>query len=249
MDDLKRRTVRRRTWLAWAGTIDELRSIGRTVERLYDTARTPDADGCSGDSLSNVDKLMFETTITHGDDSVTGNLNAAISELDRRTATSVTFRIYHRFSDERLRLEMKWLEFFYAVRLVISSPDPGWANQALGSVSEEVDKGRPRWAWTRSIWGRILVYIFSVSMVGVGASLLVEPFVSSLWRTIIANVITFSLGAIFLPERIYSWLFPGVEIIAPGGTSTGSRRFIFVGSIVLTIALGVLVNFITTGAH
>lgn len=248
MNDLKRRTVRTRTWLAWAGTTEELCSIGQAVERLSDTATIRDTGGSSADSVFDGDKVTFETTVTHGDDSVTGRLDAVLSELDRRTATSITFRISPRIGDDRLWLDLNWLRNSFAVHLVISSPDFGWASQALGSLSEEIDKGRPRWAWVRSSWGKALVYEFTALMFGGGVWLLIAPFVDSIWwRIIMVSILAIPAGVIAISDPIYRWLFPGVELIVPGGTSTGSRRIAYVGSLVLTVVVGVLVNFMTAG--
>lgn len=215
------------------------------MERLYDTTTAQDPDGSAGDSAFDVDKLTFETTVTHGDDSVAGSLDAALSELDSRTATSIIFRIKPRLGDERLRLELNLMRSFFAIRLVISSPDPGWANQALGSVSEEIGKGRPWWAWVHSIWGRILLSEFSAVISAGGFSLLFAPFVGSLWLTVIASALALAAILTINSNRVYTWLFPPVDLVVSGGRSTGSRRFLFLGSLALAVAVGVLVNFIS----
>lgn len=247
MSDLESRTVRRRNWLAWAGTTDELRSIGRIVERLFDSITVPEGGGSPADSVFGVDKLTFETTVTHGDDAVWGGLDRALSELDRRTVTSVSFRITTRIGEDRLRVELSWRDLYYPVRLVISSPDPGWAKQAFTSISEEIDKGRPRWAWVCSGWGRSIVTTSSTITFATGVSLLVAPFVHSptFRLSIVIGIELVMLVLVGVSQRTYRWIFPAVELIVPGGTSTGSRRFAFIGSLALTVAVGILVNFIS----
>ncbi len=253
MKDLKRQTVRWRTWLAWAGTTEELRGIGRVVERLYETIPAQDNYCSSSDSFFNRDKLKFETTVTHGDDPVAGNLDSvagdlegALAELDRRTATSVIFQITGLGADPLLRLKMNWLGM---IHLTISSSDLGWAHQALGSVSEELDKGRPWWAWARSTWGRTLVVDVSALTVATSVLLLIASFVGSFaeyfWQPIVGFVAFVAVQVIGLSERVYRWLFPRVELITVDGQSTGSRRFVLAGSLVLSFVVGVIVNFVS----
>jgi hypothetical protein len=93
----------------------------------------------------------------------------------------------------------------------------------------------------------MLVYGFSALMFWGGVSLLTAPFFDSIWRSIVVEGLAIATGAVVISAPGYRWLFPGIELIAPGGRSTGSRRFAFVGSLVLAVAVGVVVNFMTAG--
>ena len=242
VSELRRRTVRKRSWHAWTGTLDEVRGIGRVVEQLYDSTKDDDGSGRVDDAAFYVDKLICETTVWHGGDSVTGVLDSALAELDRRTVTAVMFRVKPAYGDDRLCVELRWGQT-PAIRLSISTPDPGWANQALAALSAEIDKGAPRWAWVQSSWGRTFVWVLA-SVAVLFPIEFISPVVTPFWIPPLA-ALTMTLPLRF-SDRMYAWLFPPIEIVGEGLRSTGSRRFVFAGSLLLTFAIGIMINLVTS---
>jgi hypothetical protein len=128
------------------------------------------------------------------------------------------------------------------VELEAGSGDRGWVNEVFASVSEEVEKGVPRWEWVRHKGGRSAFIAFVLICLAIIVSLIVVrqlPLKSQGTFVVLAAVSVVVLWFILTGQqplnRFIDWLFPGFEIFPEGGRPTGTRRLAFFGSLLLTI--------------
>jgi hypothetical protein len=273
VSEVRHKVHRQRCWHAWVGTLDEFKRIGSITEKLFserrlvliETKRKELSERREASTQSSVsdtqlalnatmdqgeldrfsNSLYFETTIESGPDSSTGELEATFAEFDRRTVTGVTFngRFSYEVGDELLRVVVSWGDLRQAIRVDVVSADHGWANKALASLSEEIDKGRVRWSWVHLVWGRTLVAAAINAALIVALFLIIERFWISAYAIVVAGGIALLISTMtIVPDKSFYKIFPMTEILASTGESTGRRRWGLLGSIFLMITAGIIVN-------
>ncbi|MEU7482053.1 hypothetical protein AB0A63_39210 [Lentzea sp. NPDC042327] len=198
-----------------------------------------------------VDRLHFEVKLENGDDSVTGDLESVLAEFDRRTATKLTFEGNYGFSlhdKEALRIELNWTERYAAAAVVtVTASDHGWANKATAILSELLDRRNQNWSWIHKLGWQLLAFLAISATAGKTTSLVTEPFLPKGWNpwiyAILPNVASMTvIVCTFFIRKNFLSLFPKVEVIDLGQTASKTRRWIFVGTLLMTIFLGILVN-------
>lgn len=188
--------------------------------------------------------LYFETTIESGPDSSTGELEATFAEFDPRTVTGVTFtgRFPYDVRDELLQITVSWGKL-QAIRVDVVSIDHGWANKVLASISEEIDKGHVRWSWVQRTWGRAIIASAITWALYIALLLIIGQFWMSPYVSVVAGIVGLLLAmTIVVPDKLFYKIFPMIEILNSTGGSAGRRRAGLLGSILLTITLGIIVN-------
>ena len=155
-------------------------------------------------------------------------------------------RFSYELGDELLRVVVSWGNLRPSIRIDVVSADHGWANKVLASLSEEIDKGRVRWSWVHRPLGRGLVGGATHVALSVALLLIIWPFWMSAYALPVATVISFSIVAMTIfPDKSFYKIFPTTEILASTGKSTGRRRWELLGSIFLTIMLGIIVGILS----
>jgi hypothetical protein len=266
--EIKRRVSRERAWRAWSGTIEELGRIAQLISELFDARKIElvavhrrslglNYDDKSNESKSSEERyaeselrqyeesFSFAVTVVQGGDSVTGSFEDIKDEIDRRSVSEILFSCQYPYSTrgETLILRMKWKVASPPVTLEISSADVGWANQAFARLSSEVDKGRPAFSWMASgIMGHVIVsLLMNILMVLTFASIFfrISP---GIWGPITAAGIGFAAALLFAFLDSHRQVFPAVEIVEAGVSSTLPRRMAYLGGIAVAITTGAVIN-------
>jgi hypothetical protein len=201
----------------------------------------------SASSDDNFEKTSVEAVVKHGGDTVRGPIDAVFPEIDSRTVSSVEFRVggrrYSYDSPLAVKFNFRDNSLDPAVKLEVGDSDRGWVNQALAGLAEEVGKGVPRWANIQRFWVHLLVLIASIIVFTYSLTRIFSTFIPNPWHLVASNILGFLIVVPFtFSDRAWIWLFPRVELKAPGGDSTGSRRFLALCGIAVAIAAGIFVN-------
>lgn len=182
-------------------------------------------------------------SFTDGTDTTEGDPSQVIDEIDRRTVADVKYnaRIRHPVND---RLEIKFAKRDHGAgaSIEVESEDRGWANHVFASVSEEIQKGVPRWSWTRRAYGRLIVAVVTALCIAGTVTLIVLPHVPAKDRPELPLVVfvqvSFGLGGILgmiaFSERPYNWFAPAFEITPEGRDPSGTRRLGYAVSLAVT---------------
>jgi hypothetical protein len=168
-----------------------------------------------------------------------------LAELDPRSFTRIEFNAISAGTavpGDGLVLVFNTRNGDFPVSLSAHSSDAGWARQALSSLSEEIDKGVPRWAPVRSMWGRSIVAVV-VGLIAWALALAILPSTITALNKIIAAVIVGGIVGLAL-GRAFDWFFPPLEVTTQG-SNAGTRRLAGLGLLVLSVPLGILVNLLT----
>jgi hypothetical protein len=264
-DGVRWSTTRRRVWPAWSGSKEDLTRVGdvfdeigsklrRTVLEQID-AEYPDTAPQVRSPYSQMQRdrgarIAARASVTEGSDQVTGRVSSVMERIDRRTAERVIFSLNgENVTDTELQVAFS-RRSFHGVELELKSSDRDWVSQTLADLSNELERGTPRWAVFRTWTGRLLttlmltvvfVIAFFVSLwprfhdQGRGlaeAALSFFPFV---------GFFTFVFFMILSISPVYDWLFPPFEVSADGASS-GSRRLAAAGLLAVSIPIGIFVN-------
>jgi hypothetical protein len=239
--------------------MEQVKRLGRLLDQLaqeraqllipaYDNARDkivaqlPGEASFSRSGLDEAADMRVEAATTDGSDTATGPIDPVLAQVDRRSVQSVDFEVRIQFAyiekDERVKLTLSQAE---GVTLAGTSSDPGWIRQVLAQMSEEVDKGAPRWGWIHSRPGRVAFWLVVGLVAAVVFALSMAPHTkAATW--LLASTAAFAVAApaaSIAPVRL--WLFPRFEITGDG-VATGTRRLVFLGSLLLSVMAGVFVN-------
>jgi hypothetical protein len=192
---------------------------------------------------------------------VYGEVNEVLAELDRRSTRCLVFAFdvenqrirsadafpsYHIGDGVQVRLGMDTNFRDSGADIIVSSPSTGWARSSFARISDEVEKGVPRWSSLRR-------YLFSVFALLFATAVMIGtfPHINSKDKT--AVTLVFGLVALFLAgmlviaedTRLVSWVFPRFELTGEGAQSSGTRRMIAVTATLISIPVGVLINLIS----
>jgi hypothetical protein len=130
------------------------------------------------------------------------------------------------------------------VTLAVKSGDQGWARQVLTSLSEEVEKGVPRWAWWRSPAGGAILGAIT-ALIALAVTLLVVPAsVGMPFRLLVGLGMGVAAQVIVGRSKFINWFLPPLEVASQGGSS-GGRRLAGLGLLLLSVPIGILVNLLT----
>jgi len=192
-------------------------------------------------------RLRMTTTMVDGDDTTSGEIKAVLAELDKRTVKSVTFSmdIYEDRAEVILdRKNRKSSE--YGAKLIVKSPDLGWARQTFTQLSEEIAKGVPGYAWIRQRRGRFAVACGAGILPVLVVALMVLPSVPSKaqWIVWISGFYVAIMAVVIVsaPDWLFDWLAPRFEVTGEDSQSTGNRRIGAVVAPVVAIVIGIIVN-------
>jgi hypothetical protein len=138
--------------------------------------------------------------------------------------------------------------------LEVKGSDPTWLYSAREALSSEIQRGVPWWAFLRK---------FSASLAS--AAVLYVALVLALWDHVIPT--TEAGAAISFQGKLLIWtlvgivgvlvialmldsllrrVIPGLEIISPGETPKSGKALAFMGSMMASFVLGIVVNLITS---
>jgi hypothetical protein len=268
---------RTRVWAAWTGEIADLERLGREVEKVhekrtdailreYDEATAEVLSGITDDQIlreirqkSRAERreelasdLRLQMTIVEGTDTITGSIEGVLGEVDRRSTSEICFSNRLRYgSSDLLSVKLRRDRSHKAAELHIKSEDPGWAREAFVHLSEQIDKGYPRWGWICSGRGEVLFVLFNTLCLMALVALLAWPpspvrlfgpdkiGAPILWG-VICGLISF-----FLSPKLLNWMFPSFEITGPGGQSKGGRYVAYIGSLVAAFVIDIIVTIIS----
>jgi hypothetical protein len=132
--------------------------------------------------------------------------------------------------------------------------DPSWLRLARDTLSAELERGVPRWAWLRTLPAAALI----------GAVLYLAVLIAFWDRFVFENertgeplsvgsrlLLIFAIGLIFslivgsIAERGMRTFLLGFEIVPPGATSKSRKVLGVIGSLASALVLGIIVNLIT----
>lgn len=253
---IKRNTQLSREWNSWCGSIEDIRRLGKLADDLMSEHKRDliakrkeelgivdsDASGQSVDKYNKVQleeyekRIQFSMIISHKGNSVEGDIDDVLPELDRRRVTEIEFCGGTSRLVNDLKISFRWNWFQKPVALSISSSNTGWANQAFARLSDEIDAGRPKVRLIHHWLGGWLFGILSVLSMGYSTYLILDKMTGS-WRggvvLLVAALTAGGVAAGLLSKK----LFPALEIVADGTMGSSARRLV-------TIALSVLVAFI-----
>jgi len=260
---VQHRTKKENKWWAWSGELDDLRRIGSVFRDLVeqrksailnelDRGREDSADA----SVASYERRRTEfsekwcasASLHDGDDQIDGSIAEVLDELDRRSSTRLEFSstgMYTAAAGEELRVVFSRLSYIHAVYLTVRSGDQGWARQVLTLLSEEIEKGVPKWAWCRSIWGHILIFLVVNTVCVVSASFLLPPLLTSIPRVVIASGILVTAQIVVSLPGVMRWFFPPFEVTSQAGSS-GGRHLAVLGVVLLGVPIGIIVNLLTS---
>ncbi|TYB47878.1 hypothetical protein [Actinomadura chibensis] len=199
--------------------------------------------------------LDMKATIVDGDDKVSGPLDI-LGELDRRTVECVQFEAecFDRTFRERVFVEFKkpHRSWESGARLVVESSDQGWGRQIFVSVAEQIEKGVPRWQFVHNFpRGTPLLFLIVYIVLYFPSIVALLPTFGEMdsGSLVSANILLYlvCLGATFLltQHKVRAWVFPQFDITSEMGDSTGSRRLIYIATLLASIPTGILVNLIS----
>jgi hypothetical protein len=211
------------------------------------------------------DDAQLRTSFTDGTDTVSGALDDVIREVDRRSLKRISFTLggYYLSSSDRdslsivFRKEPKFESAFFlgmsAVELEVTSPDVGWAREAVSHLSEQIDLGVPWWRWIHNTAGKVgLGLLFALTLCVIGSTIAIKGFHVPAWKTTpmatFAGLIVLLLGIAgfvsFMADSLRNRMFPPFEIVVDS-QSTGTRFIIFLSVTAVGLVVGIFVNLLT----
>ena len=209
------------------------------------------------DRLALESRYQPKVTMVDGDDTTTGASAAVFAELDKRTVRSLTFVVGDSYENEHVIIELSregirssgysgMMSSAYGVTLKVASTDRGWAKQVFAQLSEEVDKGVPKYSWVHKRLGRLVVGVGSVIAVTFAIILMILPAIphGDRWIAWVGSAYSMLFGstAIVSTTWFFNWLAPPFEVIGEDGQTSGWRRVSALLGIAGTVILGIIVN-------
>jgi hypothetical protein len=260
---VRHQTTKANAWSAWSGELEDLRRIGRLFSRLVEQRRAPlwamsdegaHAELIGDESLAARRKADFDrrwqaiATLQDGDDQIEGPIEEVLAELDPRTISKLEFSATSSYTvviGDAVVLSFNKSNFFKPVILEVRAGDQGWARQVLTSLSEEIERGVPKWARCRSILGKTGLSV-AVCLAIYFIALILLPSSLTAWaRTLTASAIAIAVGFVVTSFRSVDWFLPPFEVRSQG-TSTGGRRIAGLGLLLLSVPIGILVNVLSS---
>lgn len=252
MTSIRRSTSKSLRRHAWCGNAEDIARLAETLEAVYEVRREPALrDGRGRLSDEGVDLLRKETGVvlafTEGSDEVAGPVDDVLTEIDRRSIGTLKMEgKFPGYSGDVLRLRLARIGYEPGVALDVASPDPGWARSAFAQLGDEIEKGVPRWAWLRSVRGRVVLQAAASVVVYVTLLFALRNSGVDLRTLLIVCVPMAAIASLLiLSERLVRWTFPPFEITGESGMSTGSRRLVYIASHPIALGIGILVNWIS----
>ena len=264
MDRLTKLPPRR--WRAWTGTVPQVERLhsqvvalatARRDSKLAELGEGPDPTDKSVDAqwerrrfLERREEISaaykVAVRIKSDDETIEGNWTEVMSEFDSRTYNELRLSCQRYGSEDRLVVTIcparRAAEIAPGIWLEVQSTDRGWALQSQAQVSDEIDRGVPRWAWMHSIPATVALGMLIYAAV-VLPLLIVIAKVNLGWIAILAWIGVILVGGIvqYVATR-RDWLIrrvlPPVEILHEGQDSSGSRAISFgIGVILIPIVL------------
>lgn len=267
-----------RHWTAWSGTIEDIRRIANILSNLEDTRRTrieaevdepKDAITVRREARARFEPFTCMIEIEDGDNRISGPVDMILSEIDNRTTRNISFglpgvehygRIDSPFYDDNITIEFISDHPYnnLGTDLKVTTSDQGWGRQAFAQLSEEIEKGVPRWAWIHKRLGIASIFILTYIALLTFLFLVLPPFPEHLSDKSnpnhLATVVSWAVLATVLPilgavatasRKLRTWAFPTFEILGVHGASTGSRRIAYIVGILISIPIGIFVNLIS----
>lgn len=271
--EVRRSTSEFRRWTTWVGSLSELERVQNLMQKLAqqrsdaELAQLPLLDPPDPDSKDWLKKREYEeraekraelerryiveTRLTTGNQTIEGIFQDIAAEFDYRTFTklelylpihySVTDKMTVVYQPRRNALGSKPIS---GVSLWLESKSIGWEKQAMAQISEELDAGRPSWAWLTTWWGTSLSCFFVAASFGLLASAISAKSGHTSSGSLIGMI---TYGAVLLFALFSGWplgsLFPPVEIHREGVQPKSTRAIAFIFSvIVVPILISVALN-------
>jgi hypothetical protein len=197
------------------------------------------------DSLQ--DSLRVVASLKQEDSTVKSDVNSVMKQLDPRRPFTLKFELSSYDPHEQIEVKLTNQRYSYGVRYHVVSEDPGWGKQVYVQLGDEIVKGVPSWSWLRKGAGGVVISVVTALSICIGMLFLLTGLkLNSVWLAPILGV-TFAgvVIACGMSDQPHSWLFPRLEITHPGNPSIGARRLSWLGTLILTIAVGVFVNLIS----
>lgn len=144
----------------------------------------------------------------------------------------------HYMSDHRISLSANRT---YGLTLIVSSRDEHWARAALGHLQDEIKRQVPWWKWLRN---PIAMYLVMFAVVWTGIWIVVARVPDSS-----GSVVLWGCGAIAACAVIALLIHkyhPAVEILRSGQRAKGAGFVIAVIGLIVSIPVGLLVNWMSS---
>lgn len=188
------------------------------------------------------------------DEAVTGPFEEIVGEFDYRTYQSLAVEFGQAYgSRDTVRLFIRPRRGVWrgaasgvGVTLFVQSSDTGWTKQVLAQVSDELDHGRPSWAWLYTYWGG-MIYVWAVmAALALAANSLSVKLTSFSQLTIIwLAVATASAAGAFMISTAWPLMtiLPPVEVHPDGATPRGARSVAFlIGVVVVPVMISLILT-------
>lgn len=242
MANTRRVVNKEEKWFAWCGDGDDLRRIAYVAQRGVEQRQSTAQDA----SRTYLDARLFD-----GNEEIIGEPDAVLDELDLRSVARVEFVGQFPYnSKDELTIQFG-AKFAYdgSIQLKVASSDSTWARSTFGQLADDIGKGVPWWAPLREKGHILGVWIVLCELFALAALLVLYPHISpdarsSIYVSLATLASVVALG-LFMSGSLSDWLFPPLEITRPGGQSSGGRRRAVIGSVLISVAVGVFVNLIS----
>lgn len=250
---------RRRSWTAWQGDLDQFRRLARVFEEqcvqrkaamaVINEDHNENRAEKNVDDNGDEDKPLVLLAVRERDGEYGGGLETILEQFDRRTALGVEFE--SNISDlEHISLEIGGHPRVPEVILAVRSRDPAAGRAIFARLSDEIERGVPWWGRGPVQLRIILGIVFLTAVISCATGLQLSPMysISFDWSNVplSAAMATFlTVVAISRPAvGVGSWFFPQFEV-SGDGVSTASRRIFGLLGLLVTIPIGVFVNYIS----
>jgi hypothetical protein len=244
--------------------MDALRRIARLLEEIAarrsedlanSSAAATENEG-SGHVASQRDVKVSAILSGQGDE-ISGPIADVFAEFDRRHPGNLELRIEeNKVKTVAVLLGSKETSYFgfhedgspprAPILLGVKSSDRGWARQAFVQLSEEIQKGVPAWSWLCREGGTLFSFVVTLAVFMATGFVLSWPIPQNSFPPALGIFIGLGVVASFATLIFHSWLFPRFEVNFEGMKSSGSRRLAWLGTLLLAIPIGILVNVLTS---
>ena len=272
---VERSTVRERQWQAWAGTVGDLSRLGDAIAQMVElrrnaalqefdeeTKRLNNEEGSWLDwnAERKADRDILErdvvrSTASEGTDKASGSMEDILPEIDRRTTDTVSFeyrspslRLASR-SGDTLRVRLSRSGHRPGVTLEVVSSNQGWAKQTAVHLDEEIEKGKPGWAWVHTPIGIAALFAAVFLVVAITVTLILWPHIGGKYAgtisVLLGSAIGCPIGTACISAKPREWFFPRFEIYGESGASSGYRRAGYLVGLVSALVIGIVVNLIS----
>ena len=256
-------------WTAWAGDLSEIRRIGRIVEEMFEVRKQAiealktdhedeDSDASQRPSVSYrlpddivVDReAPYAIMVIVDDEHVSGDIETLFPEIDRRSVQLLSF-VAAASREDQLFVKFSRRPSDYSVLVQAASQDTGWVRQSMSRLADDIEKGVPWWEFMhRPCWARRIVNscVFLIAAVSVFLMMPTYEYSSGTYfltafRAPIA--MAGGVGGFLFFEWLSKWMFPRLELLGEGVQPSGTRRIVGLSLVLVSIPIGVLVNWIS----